>query len=114
MPTGVLIAFCTFPDARTAEAVVTQLVDKSLVACGNILPQVRSFYRWQGKMEKAEEVLAVFKLTAAGYAEFEATLKPLHPYDVPEIIAWPIERGFPDYLQWVKESCSKQSTNLSL
>lgn len=107
MASDVLIAFCTFPDASTAENVVRQMVEESLAACGNIMPSIRSIYRWQGKLETADEVLAIFKLAATRYDQFESRLKVLHPYDVPEIIAWPIDRGLPDYLQWVKEGCSQ-------
>jgi periplasmic divalent cation tolerance protein len=85
---------------------VQQVVDLRLAACGNILPQIHSIYRWQGKVESAEEVLAIFKLDAARYAEFESKIRSLHPYDVPEIISWPIEKGLPEYLRWIAESCS--------
>jgi periplasmic divalent cation tolerance protein len=101
-----LIAFCTFPDADIARDVVQQVVDLRLAACGNILPQIHSIYRWQGKVESAEEVLAIFKLDAARYAEFESKIRSLHPYDVPEIISWPIEKGLPEYLRWIAQSCA--------
>ena len=101
-----LIAFCTFPDAEIARNVVRQVVDLRLAACGNILPQIHSIYRWQGKIESADEVLAIFKLDAARYAEFESKIRSLHPYDVPEIISCQIENGLPEYLRWIAESCS--------
>ena len=101
-----LIAFCTFPDAEIARNVVRQVVDLRLAACGNILPQIHSIYRWQGKIESADEVLAIFKLDAARYAEFESKIRSLHPYDVPEIISCQIENGLPEYLRWIAESGS--------
>jgi periplasmic divalent cation tolerance protein len=101
-----LIAFCTFPDAEIARNVVRHVVDLRLAACGNILPQIHSIYRWQGKVESADEVLAIFKLDAARYPEFESKIRSLHPYEVPEIISCPIEKGFPEYLRWIAESCS--------
>jgi periplasmic divalent cation tolerance protein len=101
-----LIAFCTFPDAEIARNVVRQVVDLRLAACGNILPQIHSVYRWQGKVESADEVLAIFKLDAARYPEFESKIRSLHPYEVPEIISCPIEKGLPEYLRWIAESCS--------
>jgi periplasmic divalent cation tolerance protein len=100
-----LIAFCTFPDAETARKVVRQVVDLRLAACGNILPQIQSIYRWQGKVESADEVLAIFKLDAARYREFETRIRSLHPYDVPEIISCNIDNGLPEYLRWIAESC---------
>ena len=83
-----------------------ELVDGGLAACGNILPQVHSIYRWQGKVESSDEALVVFKLPAAKYNDFESTLRKLHPYEVPEIIAWPIEQALPEYASWVLESCA--------
>jgi periplasmic divalent cation tolerance protein len=105
MATEVLVAFCTMPDGEVADRIVTELVDTKLVACGNIVFNVRSLYRWQGKVESANEVLVIFKLAAQRYPDFEARLRALHPYDVPEIIAFPLTNGLPEYLSWVKESC---------
>ena len=101
-----LLAFCTFPDAETARKVVRAIVELRLAACGNILPQIHSVYRWQGKVESADEILALFKVDAARYQEFEEKLRSLHPYDVPEIIAVSILAGLPDYLAWLAESCA--------
>jgi periplasmic divalent cation tolerance protein len=106
MTNETLIAFCTFPDSATATKITNELVGDKLVACGNILPPVRSVYRWQGKIESAEEVFTIFKLSSSRYSEFEKKIRSLHTYEVPEIIAFPIERGYPEYLRWVLESCS--------
>ena len=102
----VLVVFCTFPDMDTAGKAVRELVEQRLAACGNIFPEVHSVYRWKGEVESAAEVLAIIKLDAARYSEFESKLRSLHPYDVPEIIAIPLSKGLPDYLNWVKESCA--------
>jgi periplasmic divalent cation tolerance protein len=101
----IVLAFCTFPDAETARRIARELVELRLVACGNVLPLVHSVYRWQGKVESSDEALAIFKLPANRYAEFESKLCALHPYDVPEIISFGIDRGLPEYLRWVDESC---------
>jgi periplasmic divalent cation tolerance protein len=101
-----LIAFCTFPDSAVAAAVTKQLVEQRLVACGNILPEVHSIYRWHDAVESSAEVLVVFKLDRNRYPEFETKLRSLHPYEVPEIIAFPITEGLPAYLEWVGKSCS--------
>jgi periplasmic divalent cation tolerance protein len=101
----IVLAFCTFPDAETARRIARELVELRLVACGNVLPLVHSVYRWQGKVESSDEALAIFKLPASRYAEFESKLCALHPYDVPEIISFGIDRGLPEYLRWVDESC---------
>src|SRR2546423_7196774 len=99
------IALCTFPDADTARKIVKEIVDLRLAACGNIIPAVHSIYRWQGEVESADEVLAIFKLHASRYSEFETKLQSLHPYDVPEVISCEIDNGLPEYLRWVTESC---------
>src|SRR3954452_6269475 len=105
MSADVLVAFCTVPDGEVANRIVTELVEAKLAACGNILPPVRSVYRWQGKVESADEVLVIFKVPSDRYPDFEARLRALHPYDVPEIIAFPLTKGLPEYLSWVRESC---------
>jgi periplasmic divalent cation tolerance protein len=102
-----LVAFCTFPDAETARRIVKEIVDLRLAACGNILPQVHSIYRWQGKVESGDEALSIFKLDAQCYREFETKLRALHPYEVPEIISCKIDNGLREYLSWVGESCTK-------
>lgn len=109
MADEIVLAFCTFPDAETARKIVRELVENKLAACGNVLPQIHSIYRWQGKIESADETLALFKLPSKCYPEFEARLRSLHPYDVPEIISARIDRGLPEYLRWVLNSCAPQS-----
>src|SRR5438045_2200873 len=98
----VLLALSTFPDEETARKITRALVESELVACGNIVPRVESIYRWQGKVQSNSEVLVLFKLPISRYAEFAAKLKSLHPYDVPEIVAFDITHGSPEYLEWVK------------
>ena len=100
-----LIAFCTIPDVEIARRIAKEIVDLRLAACANILPNVHSIYHWHGKTETADEVLTIFKLAARSYAKFETKLRSLHPYDVPEIIAYRIEQGLPEYLRWVLDSC---------
>lgn len=99
-----LLIFCTCPDADVAERLARELVSAKLAACVNILPGVRSVYAWQGAIESVGEHLLLIKSHRERYAELEALLKQLHPYDVPEIIALPIERGSADYLNWMN-SC---------
>src|SRR5215218_2634096 len=98
MADEVLVAFCTFPNAEAAGSIARELVERRLVACGNVLPQIHSVYRWEGKVESGDESFVIFKLTAARYAEFEAAVRSLHPYEVPEIISFPISDGLPEYL----------------
>jgi periplasmic divalent cation tolerance protein len=102
----VLLALSTFPDAETARRIVHEIVESRLAACGNIVPQIESIYRWQGKVESSGEALVLFKLDAERYPEFEEKLRALHPYEVPEIICVKVKGGSPDYLRWVTESCA--------
>ena len=102
----VLIAFCTFPNAEIAAKIGKEVVEQRLAACANILPGIRSIYRWEGKVDSADEVLAIFKLAGSCYAEFETKIRSVHPYEVPEIVAFPIRNGLPAYLDWVRDSCA--------
>ena len=97
------LVFSTFPDKDTAQRIATALVEQRLAACVNLVPGVQSIYRWQGKMESADEVLAVMKTTVEMYPQLEARLKELHPYEVPEILALPVERALEAYAVWVGE-----------
>ncbi len=92
---------CTFPSLEQARQIGTVLVERQLAACVNLLPAVESIYRWQGKVEKADEVLAVFKTTAAVFPAFEKSLTELHPYEVPEIIAVQPAAVAETYTAWV-------------
>jgi len=97
------IVFCTFPDKDTAQRLAGELVEAGVAACVNLLPGAQSIYRWQGKVESAQEVLAIMKTTADAYPQLEAKLKALHPYEVPEIMAVPVERAERAYATWVEE-----------
>jgi periplasmic divalent cation tolerance protein len=96
-----LVVLCTFPDQETAQRVAHTLVESGLAACVNLLPGAQSLYRWEGKVESAEEVLAVMKTTEEAYPLLESRLTELHPYDVPEIIALPVEKAQENYAKWV-------------
>ena len=102
----ICFACSTFPDIETARRIARQLVTENLAACANIVPAVESIYRWQDKIENAQETLVFFKTTAARYAAFQDRLKSLHPYEVPEIICLRIADGLPEYLRWVNAGCA--------
>jgi periplasmic divalent cation tolerance protein len=102
-----VIALSTFPDAEIARKIAHELVENAIVACANVVPAVESIYFWKEKVEISAEVLAIFKMTAARYSEFESRLRKLHPYDVPEIVRLNVAGGNSDYLRWIEESCSR-------
>ena len=96
-----LICFCTCPETDTAERIATALVDERLAACVNILPGLRSIYRWQDAVERADEVLLLVKTSADAYPALQARLRELHPYELPELLAVESAFGLPEYLLWV-------------
>lgn len=96
-----LLVFTNLPDRAAAERLADMLVEKQLAACVNILAPCRSIYRWKGAVQRDEEHPMLIKTTAERYAALEQALRAGHPYELPEIIALPVERGLPAYLQWV-------------
>lgn len=110
MPTPVLLTLCTCPDRETAEQIANALVTQGLAACVNLAPSVTSIYEWEGKLETAEEILLLIKTSKHRYTELEQAILSLHPYELPEIIAVPVEQGLPGYLNWVKK-CTTSASN---
>lgn len=98
---GTLLVLTNLPDGETARTVARHLVSARLAACINILAPCRSVYRWQGRIEEAEEVPLLIKTNSECYAALEAAIREKHPYELPEIIAVPIDRGLPAYLAWL-------------
>jgi periplasmic divalent cation tolerance protein len=108
MPTSPLLVLTNCPDAACAERIARALVDARLAACVNILAPARSVYRWQGAVEQADEVPLLIKTTAGRYTALEAAIRQHHPYEVPEIVALPIGRGLPAYLQWLADETRQE------
>jgi len=99
-----LIVLCTCPDAETAAVFSRSLVKRKLAACVNIVPAIRSIYRWQGAVSEDQEVLMIIKSLDSRYEELEAWLLEHHQYDVPEVIALPVSRVSASYLAWIESS----------
>lgn len=97
----VLLVMSGLPDRAAAQQLARTLVERRLAACVSVLAPCTSVYRWKSKVEEATEVPVLIKTTAGRYAELESTLRALHPYELPEIIAVPVLRGLPGYLDWV-------------
>ena len=97
------IVLTTCPDAACAERIARALVEEGLAACVNILPPMRSIYRWKGKIEDVTEQLLVIKSALARFPALRDRLRALHPYELPEIIAVPIADGLPEYLAWLNK-----------
>ena len=94
------VILCTAPVVQ-ASALAAMLVGDRLAACVNIIPAVRSIYRWEGAVHDDEESLLVIKTTTDRLTELTTRLVEAHPYDCPEVIALPIEGGHADYLRWL-------------
>ncbi|MEC4747678.1 divalent-cation tolerance protein CutA [Methylomicrobium sp. Wu6] len=101
MPSNTELILCTCPDRDTSEKIAKRLVEGRLAACVNILPALTSVYTWQDRLETAEEHLLLIKTTRDCYPVIEQAIRELHPYELPEIIALPIEQGLPGYLNWI-------------
>ncbi len=99
--TGKLVVFVTVGDMDTAERIGKTLVEERLAACVNVVPGIRSFYRWEGKVADDAELLLVIKTVEERFDLLEARVLELHPYDLPEIAALPIKKGYAKYLDWV-------------
>ena len=104
----VLLLLTNLPDATSAKMLAAHLVEHRLAACVNELAPCHSVYRWQGAVETATEIPLLIKTTRERYAAVEAALRELHPYDVPELIAVPVELGLPEYLAWARDECSPE------
>jgi periplasmic divalent cation tolerance protein len=99
--TEALLVLCTAPTAEVAAGLARALVEARLAACGNVLPGLRSIYRWQGRVEDEPEVLLLLKTTRASFPALRDELLRRHPYEVPEVLALPVEAGSAPYLTWL-------------
>jgi len=100
----VLLCYCTCPNAASARHLAEALVSESLAACVNRIPGIQSTYRWKGEVTTDSEELLLIKTTAARFEALKERLLALHPYELPELIAVPVERGHTAYLDWVRSA----------
>lgn len=105
-----LFVYVTCPDLELARKISQAVVNERLAACTNILPQMESHYRWQGKVETSQEVVLIIKTTPHHYAAIEERVRALHSYDLPCILALPISKGLPEYLTWIEAETSSGSS----
>lgn len=101
------VVLCNCPDIFLAEQLAQHLVEEKLAACVNIIPNVQSFYLWENKLVKDQEITLLIKTTAYCFDELEKAIKKLHSYQIPETIALPIINGHQPYLNWLKENTRK-------
>ncbi|GAB2553010.1 divalent-cation tolerance protein CutA [Rhodanobacter koreensis] len=103
-PDTVLLCYCSCPDSTCAQALAEALVSERLAACVNRLPGISSTYRWQGQVTTDREELLLIKTTTGCFDALKARLLQLHPYELPELIAIPVEHGHSAYMDWVRQS----------
>ena len=108
-PDDILLVLTNLPDRAAALTLANALIETKAAACVNVLAACTSVYHWQGKVENADEIPLLIKTTAAGYPTLEDTIRRLHPYELPEIIAVPLAQGLPGYLQWVATEVSGET-----
>ena len=108
--TEMLIIFTTFANGEDAARVARVLVDERLIACANVIPGVRSIYRWEGKTADQAEVMVVMKTRKQDWAALQSRLSELHPYTTPECVAVRIASGAPAYMTWLEESLAPETT----
>ena len=99
-----IVVFMTAANGEEAARLADMLVGAHLAACVQILPEIESVYRWQGKIERQSEVLLLVKTTRSRFDELEKEVRALHSYDTPEIIAVPVTDGSAPYLQWLENT----------
>jgi periplasmic divalent cation tolerance protein len=104
------IVLTTAGSEEEARKIARHLVERSLAACVNIVPQVTSVYRWQGKVEEAREWLLIVKTTAGAFGAVREAILELHSYELPECLCVAVEDGSEKYLRWIGESVQAEKT----
>jgi periplasmic divalent cation tolerance protein len=108
--TETLIVFSTFATETDAARVAHALVEERLIACANLLPGVRSIYRWQASIQDGREVVMLMKTRKQDWAALMSRLHDLHPYETPECIAVRVAAGAPKYLEWLEQALEPEAT----
>ncbi|OGP54816.1 MAG: hypothetical protein A2Y65_12105 [Deltaproteobacteria bacterium RBG_13_52_11] len=107
MARGFLIIFVTAASEQEAASIGRTLVEEGLAACANIIPQIRSIYRWKGKIWDERETLIIIKSMEDLFERIRSRVRELHSYEVPEITAITVDRGDADYVQWIEAVTTK-------
>ena len=102
--TDAVLVLTTAGNETEAQKIAHELVESRLAACVNIVPQIQSVYRWEGKVETSEEYLLIIKTTKSRRADVQAAIRELHSYELPECIVISMEGGSAEYLKWIEDS----------
>jgi periplasmic divalent cation tolerance protein len=102
-----IVIFIAVPNKKEADKIARQLIENRLAACVNIIDKIESVFRWEGRVDRAKEVLLVIKSKKSKLTNIIKLVKSMHSYEVPEIIALPLIGGYKPYLNWLDESVRK-------
>ena len=97
-----IVVFATAPDDKSASLIAKEVVEKRVAACAQVLPEMTSYYWWEGKLESSTERMIIIKTTSDNLTELTTLIEKIHPYDVPEVVALEIRGGAEKYLRWVE------------
>jgi periplasmic divalent cation tolerance protein len=103
MSNDAVVVLTTLGSEEDAATFVRSLLDRRLIACGTILPNTRSIYRWENKVADEREVVALLKTRSACLDALERSFEELHPYKLPELLVLPVAAGLPKYLEWIAD-----------
>ena len=106
---SVVTVLTTTPSAEVADRIGTALVEEGLAACANLVPGVKSVFRWKGELSREDEVLVLLKTTAERLGDLRRRLVELHPYELPEVLALDVRDGHPPYLDWVRAEVGRSA-----
>jgi periplasmic divalent cation tolerance protein len=107
-PNQAIVVFMTASSREEAERLADMLVSNELAACVQIMPEMESVYRWQGKVERQREILLIAKTLSSKFEEIEFEVVALHSYETPEIVALPLTAGSRPYLEWLRASVNEK------
>ncbi len=99
--TDATLVLTTLPNPEVAAKLAKSIVEEKLAACANLFPALRSVYRWDATIQDDNEVLVLFKTQKAHYERLKSRILELHPYELPEVLAIPVEQGHQAYLDWI-------------
>jgi periplasmic divalent cation tolerance protein len=105
--TDKIVVFTTCGSEEEAARIARLMVEERVAACVSVAPRVRSYYRWKGDVESAEEWLLIVKTSRGRFGELRAVLEKAHSYEVPEVVALPVVEGAPNYLAWIEGSLAR-------
>ncbi|MBI3983484.1 MAG: divalent-cation tolerance protein CutA [Gemmatimonadetes bacterium] len=102
------VALTTLESAADARTLVRELVERRVIACGTVLPVGTSIYRWANEVTEAEEAVVLMKTRRERWPALESCIRERHPYEIPELLALPVQAGLPPYLEWVKAETAEE------